>query len=105
MVEEDDGSLLPLFPRRLGQPVCDFFSKTGHCRFGEGCRFDHPLQFAVRLNLQRLPLRPGQVVCAHYARCGECKFGAACKWHHPALAAPPQPPQQPQQQQHGAWQR
>ena len=25
-----------------GQPDCHFFIKTGHCKFGEDCRFNHP---------------------------------------------------------------
>jgi serine/threonine-protein kinase/endoribonuclease IRE1 len=84
MVHDENGSMA-LFPERPGQPICDFYQKTGHCRFGEACKFDHPPQFAVRLNPRGLPLRPGQAVCAFYQRTGECKFGPSCKFHHPAV--------------------
>ena len=73
----------PSFPSRPGEPVCDFFSKTGHCRFGEGCRFDHPPQYAVQLNSAGLPLRPGEPACSHHEKTGQCKYGPACKFDHP----------------------
>ena len=72
-----------LFPRRIGSPNCDFYVKTGHCRFGETCRFDHPPEYSVRLNSQGLPIRPRQAMCQYYERNGDCKFGAACRFHHP----------------------
>eukprot|EP00884_Botryococcus_braunii_P010147 jgi/Botrbrau1/19133/Bobra.0077s0045.1 len=74
---------IPRFPQRPGQTVCDFFSKTGHCKFGEQCKFDHPACYAVKYNLARLPLRPGEPICGFFERTGECKFGASCKFHHP----------------------
>ena len=73
----------PSFPSRPGEPVCDFYSKTGHCRFGEGCRFDHPPHFAVQLNSARLPLRPKEPDCSHHEKTGQCKYGPACKFNHP----------------------
>ena len=72
------------FPRRPDQPLCDFFSRTGHCKFGEGCKFDHPPKFAVCLNERGLPLRPGQPICSFYSRTGACKFGPSCKFDHPS---------------------
>lgn len=95
LVAAGAGALLPLYPRRPGAPLCDFFVKTGHCRFGEACRFDHPPYFGVRLNGDGLPLRPGQTVCAHYERTGACKYGAVCKWDHPPPLPPPPRRQQP----------
>ncbi|PRW20697.1 Serine threonine- kinase endoribonuclease IRE1 [Chlorella sorokiniana] len=57
--------------------------KTGHCRFGGACRFNHPLQYAVQLNRLGLPRRPNQPPCQFYIKTGTCKFGASCKWDHP----------------------
>lgn len=74
------------FPSRPGQPVCDFYTKTGHCKFGEGCKFDHPAHFAVRLNAAGLPLRPGEPSCTHHEKTGQCKYGPACKFDHPDRA-------------------
>jgi len=31
-----------VFPRRPGQKQCDFYMKTGRCKFGSRCVFDHP---------------------------------------------------------------
>ena len=79
---------LAAFPVRQGQPPCEFYVKTGHCKFGENCRFDHPPQYAVRLNSVGLPLRPGEPACAHFEKTRLCKFGPACKFDHPELHAP-----------------
>jgi len=81
--DTSSGTSILEFPRRPGYPPCDFYVKTGHCRFGESCRFDHPVEYAVRLSKQGLPLRPGQAMCQYYERNGECKFGAACRFDHP----------------------
>ena len=77
------GTSVLVFPRRHGSPPCDFYVKTGHCRYGESCRFDHPPGYAVRLSGEGLPLRPGEVMCRYYERNGECKFGPACRFNHP----------------------
>mmetsp|Transcript_68492 Transcript_68492/g.191954 ORF Transcript_68492/g.191954 Transcript_68492/m.191954 type:complete len:85 (-) Transcript_68492:196-450(-) len=37
-VSGGDGS----YPSRLGEPACAFFVKTGSCKFGATCKFDHP---------------------------------------------------------------
>ena len=29
-------------PVRPGQPVCDYFMRTGLCKYGESCKFNHP---------------------------------------------------------------
>ena len=31
-----------------GEPDCHFFLKTGNCKFGEGCRFNHPPEKVCR---------------------------------------------------------
>lgn len=31
-----------LFPERPGQPDCQFYMKTGDCKFGAVCKFHHP---------------------------------------------------------------
>lgn len=74
------------FPSRPGQPLCDFYTKTGHCKFGEACKFDHPLEYGVLLNQLGLPLRPNEAVCSHFEKTRTCKFGPACKFHHPEIS-------------------
>jgi serine/threonine-protein kinase/endoribonuclease IRE1 len=75
----------PSLPRRLGQQTCEFYTKTGTCRFAKDCCFDHPEQYAVPLTDQQLPYREGEPVCSFYLKTNHCKFGASCKFHHPKL--------------------
>ena len=70
------------FPQRPGQSLCDFYVRTGFCKFGQGCKFDHPVQFAVCLNSSGLPLRVQEATCPFYAKTGVCKFGPSCKFDH-----------------------
>ena len=80
-------AVIPAFPERPGAPPCDFFAKTGHCRYGELCRFDHPRAFAVGLSRESgLPVRPGEPRCSFFERTGACKYGACCKFDHSPFA-------------------
>jgi serine/threonine-protein kinase/endoribonuclease IRE1 len=88
--EPDDGETplhWPPFPRRPGQQSCDFYVKTGTCKYAQDCCFDHPEEFAVPLTDLQLPFRASEPVCAFYLKTHQCKFGAACKFHHPRLRA------------------
>ncbi|KAL6850534.1 hypothetical protein ACP4OV_021161 [Aristida adscensionis] len=76
------------FPERLGQPECQHYLKTGTCKFGATCKFNHPQNLsAPRSNFMLsplgLPLRPGFQPCTYYAQHGYCKFGPTCKFDHP----------------------
>ncbi|GAA0143517.1 RNA metabolism protein [Lithospermum erythrorhizon] len=85
-----------LYPQRPGETECDFYIKTGICKFGDKCRFHHPLdrptntmttteayQLNVKLSLAGLPRREGAVHCPYYMKTGTCKYGATCKFDHP----------------------
>ncbi|KAJ6697082.1 hypothetical protein OIU85_003446 [Salix viminalis] len=77
-----------VFPERPGQPECQFYMKTGDCKFGAVCRFHHPRERLIPtpdcvLSPIGLPLRPGESLCMFYSRYGSCKFGPSCKFHHP----------------------
>ncbi|GLT60854.1 hypothetical protein SLA2020_335990 [Shorea laevis] len=76
------------FPDRPGQQECQYYMRTGDCKFGSSCRYHHPPElFAPKTNVflsaSGLPLRPGAPPCTHYADRGVCKFGPACKFDHP----------------------
>ncbi|CAM8928846.1 unnamed protein product [Rhodiola kirilowii] len=76
------------FPERPGQPECQFYMKTGDCKFGAVCRFHHPRERVIpvpdcALSSLGLPLRQGEPLCAFYSRYGICKFGPSCKFDHP----------------------
>lgn len=51
------------FPERPGQPECQYYVKTGDCKFGSSCRYHHPRELIVpktevALSPFGLPLRP-----------------------------------------------
>ena len=71
------------FPQRPGQMLCDFYVRTGFCKFQQACKYDHPVEFAVKVNSLGLPLRAHGLACSYYAKTGSCKFGPSCKFHHP----------------------
>ncbi|KAF8393936.1 hypothetical protein HHK36_020138 [Tetracentron sinense] len=77
-----------VFPERPGQPECQFYMKTGDCKFGAVCRFHHPRERLIPvpdcvLSSLGLPLRPEEPLCIFYSRYGICKFGPNCKFDHP----------------------
>ncbi|KAK7245692.1 hypothetical protein RIF29_40541 [Crotalaria pallida] len=77
-----------LLPERPDQPECQYYLKTGECKFGPSCRYHHPADISapkaiVTLSPAGLPLRPGAPPCTHYTQRGVCKFGPACKFDHP----------------------
>ncbi|KAL4564857.1 hypothetical protein LXL04_028930 [Taraxacum kok-saghyz] len=77
-----------VFPERPGEPECQFYMKTGDCKFGSSCRYHHPPEWTLPksnfgLSPMGLPLRPGAPLCSHYAQNGVCKFGPSCKFDHP----------------------
>jgi hypothetical protein len=79
-----------IFPERPGQPECQYYMKTGDCKFGITCRYHHPKDRAIPsptciLSPMGLPLRPGAPPCSFYNHYGICKFGPTCKFDHPLL--------------------
>ncbi|KAG0589622.1 hypothetical protein KC19_1G034500 [Ceratodon purpureus] len=79
-----------VFPERPGQPECQYYMKTGDCKFGTTCRYHHPKDRATpsptcHLSPIGLPLRPGAPPCSFYTRYGICKFGPTCKFDHPLV--------------------
>ncbi|KAA8530153.1 hypothetical protein F0562_004862 [Nyssa sinensis] len=80
------------FPERPGQPECDYFIKTGSCKFKSACRYHHPKIRAPKADVcdlsdKGLPLRPGKRICWNYERYGICKYGRACLFDHPVNLA------------------
>jgi len=71
------------FARNPGMLACAYYMKTGSCKYGKECRFDHPPEYFVARNSSGMPLRPGEPVCEHFVKNGRCKYGEACKYHHP----------------------
>merc|ERR1711904_379683 len=69
-------------PSRPGEDKCEFFIRTGYCRYGMNCRFDHPREFFVQRNSVGLPLRPDAAECDYFMDTGLCKYGMACRFNH-----------------------
>ncbi|XP_073028768.1 zinc finger CCCH domain-containing protein 32-like isoform X2 [Primulina eburnea] len=75
------------FPERPGQPECQYYLRTGDCKFGSTCKYHHPPEWSAQktsfmLSPMGLPLRPGAPPCLHYAQNGVCRFGPSCKFDH-----------------------
>ncbi|XP_073117594.1 zinc finger CCCH domain-containing protein ZFN-like isoform X2 [Elaeis guineensis] len=75
------------YPKRPGEPDCAYYIRTGLCRFGMTCKFNHPPNRKMAIAAARIkggyPERVGQPECQYYLKTGTCKFGATCKFHHP----------------------
>ncbi|PPD72669.1 hypothetical protein GOBAR_DD30427 [Gossypium barbadense] len=75
------------YPERPGEPDCSYYIRTGLCRFGATCHFNHPPNRKLAIAAARMkgefPERVGQPECQYYLKTGTCKFGATCKFHHP----------------------
>lgn len=39
----ETGSILPIYPQRPGEKDCAYYMLTRTCKFGDTCKFDHPL--------------------------------------------------------------
>ncbi|CAH2049183.1 unnamed protein product [Thlaspi arvense] len=56
-----------MFPERPGQPECQYYMKTGDCKFGSSCRYHHPPEWSslkiFSLSPMGLPLRPDPSLC------------------------------------------
>ncbi|KAL8490664.1 hypothetical protein ACS0TY_022607 [Phlomoides rotata] len=91
------------YPERFGQPVCEYYMRTGMCKFGASCKYHHPKHglgssAAISVNVYGYPLRPGEKECSYYIKTGQCKFGVTCKFHHPqpaGIQVPPAPAHTP----------
>jgi len=79
------------YPQREGEPDCRDFLRTGRCKYGESCKYHHPLGGAKTLkdpSQPPFPIRPNEPPCQYYLKHGNCKFGQACKFHHPPHILP-----------------
>lgn len=75
------------YPQRDGEPDCRDYLRTGRCKYGESCKYHHPIGGAKTPTDPReppFPIRPNEPPCQYYLKHGTCKFGQTCKFHHPA---------------------
>ncbi|XP_039042338.1 zinc finger CCCH domain-containing protein 67-like isoform X2 [Hibiscus syriacus] len=83
------------YPVRPDADDCAYYMKTGLCKFGSNCKFNHPFQ---RKNQEKIEendepdqyKEKPQTECKYYLRTGGCKFGKACRYNHSrAISAAP----------------
>ncbi|KAJ6792990.1 zinc finger CCCH domain-containing protein 65-like [Iris pallida] len=107
--EKEKGDAFP-YTLRPAEHDCAYYVRTGVCRYGLNCKFNHPpdrmkakyymtpggckygngcnyvhqeKNEVVELNFLGLPLRPGRKECMYYMRTGACKYSTNCWYHHP----------------------
>ncbi|KAL4554533.1 hypothetical protein LXL04_039364 [Taraxacum kok-saghyz] len=85
-------SMLPVYAQRPGEKDCAHYMLTRTCKFGDSCRFDHPMWVPeggipdwkeVLTTSEELPERPGAPDCPYFLKTQKCKFGPRCKFNHP----------------------
>ncbi|KAI3940837.1 hypothetical protein MKW98_014896 [Papaver atlanticum] len=89
-------------PVRPGEPDCGHYLRTGACRYGLNCRYNHPSRSKRQVHSSSVSHEPdqekegyeetpGQVECKYYLRPGGCKYGTTCRFQHiqekPAVAS------------------
>nr|GEV44980.1 zinc finger CCCH domain-containing protein 43 isoform X1 [Tanacetum cinerariifolium] len=73
---------------------CSFFIKTGTCKFGPKCKFNHPVSTKYMDDCEFIngngvgsPSKiPSEVKCKFYSA-GVCKYGQFCRFSHPKSEA------------------
>ncbi|KAI3675628.1 hypothetical protein L1987_85219 [Smallanthus sonchifolius] len=87
-------SSLPVYPQRPGEKDCAHYMLTRTCKFGDTCKFDHPLwvpeggisdwkEVPIGVSSEDLPERPEAPDCPYFLKTLTCKFGPKCKFNHP----------------------
>ncbi|XP_071725784.1 zinc finger CCCH domain-containing protein 37 [Rutidosis leptorrhynchoides] len=87
-------SSLPVYPQRPGEKDCAHYMLTRTCKYGDTCKFDHPLwvpeggipdwkEVPISVASESLPERPEAPDCPYYLKTQTCKFGPRCKFNHP----------------------
>lgn len=76
------------YPVRPEAEDCSFYLKTGTCKFGSNCKFNHPVRRKTQAVKEKVKEkedtseRLGQTECKYYLRSGGCKYGKACRYNH-----------------------
>ncbi|XP_010426337.1 PREDICTED: zinc finger CCCH domain-containing protein 43-like isoform X2 [Camelina sativa] len=85
---ESEGSEA-VYPVRPGEEDCSFYMRTGSCKFGSTCKFNHPLSRKIQIardNKVKEKEEDGdnlrQIDCKYYFRTGGCKYGETCRFNH-----------------------
>ncbi|KAL3792274.1 LOW QUALITY PROTEIN: hypothetical protein ACHAW5_001100 [Stephanodiscus triporus] len=73
------------------RPDCRDFLRTGRCKYGESCKYNHPTNVESGGGVKPddpseplFPVRPTEPPCQYFLKHGTCKFGQSCKFNHPS---------------------
>ncbi|KAK7330584.1 hypothetical protein VNO77_24780 [Canavalia gladiata] len=86
--EEKNSGRTHHYPLRPDAEDCAFYMKTGTCKFGFNCKFNHPIRRKNQAVKEKEgerdepAERTGLTECKYYQRSGGCKFGKSCKYNH-----------------------
>ncbi|KAI5329640.1 hypothetical protein L3X38_029037 [Prunus dulcis] len=77
------------YPVRPEAGDCSFYLKTGTCKFGSNCKFNHPRRRKTnKVSKDKMKEReglaaekPGQTESKDYSRSGGCKYEKACSFN------------------------
>ncbi|XP_059300019.1 zinc finger CCCH domain-containing protein 43-like isoform X2 [Lycium ferocissimum] len=77
------------YPLRPDAEDCAYYMRTGTCKYGLSCKFNHPSRmrdqhWAMEKGKQKEESeeRAGQIECKYFLTEGGCKYGNACKYNH-----------------------
>jgi hypothetical protein len=83
-------SIPPRGPQGKVMEDCRDYLRTGRCKYGASCKYNHPANVQNGGGIKPLdpseplfPSRPDEPVCQYFLKHGTCKFGQACKFDHP----------------------
>ncbi|PIN24304.1 CCCH-type Zn-finger protein [Handroanthus impetiginosus] len=76
------------YPMRPDAEDCAYYMKTGSCKFGLNCKFNHPPRRKSQSTKEKGKQREensekaGQTECKYYLTSGGCRYGKDCKYSH-----------------------
>ncbi|KAI3785827.1 hypothetical protein L1987_44953 [Smallanthus sonchifolius] len=85
----DDGRLKSYYyPLRPDAEDCSYYMRTGMCKYGSNCKFNHPLRRRhqptkeIQKQKEEHMEMHGQIECKYYLSPVGCKYGKSCKFSH-----------------------
>ncbi|XP_010519530.1 PREDICTED: zinc finger CCCH domain-containing protein 43-like [Tarenaya hassleriana] len=77
-----------MYPVRPEAEDCAFYMRTGSCKYGSSCKFNHPVRTKIQASRDNAKEKDDdteklrQIECKYYFRTGGCKYGESCRFSH-----------------------